>query len=351
MKKTGLLEIPELRDWLVPLLISLYFVPMPVLSVKLLPFILVALLLTDSRLRINVAEVATHCFFVACGFLILTIQPEKFLPLVSFMLAFLVSRLLWLIPRDWSFVPTLSLNVGAALASLLTLHFTGNDFISSTIYGESRHGIHVNSFLDFRISGLYQEPSTMAIQMLLMSVWASNAHPKKNWVPLGFSILAMASFSSVTIIAMLKIAMDQKRVLLSNAGLKAAALAALVGYWFLPTFYYFFMDKVQVYSALDIDSIRRLELIFVTSNLIKIGEFDFLLGHTVELLQNYVVYDLGIILATPMIFGLLGLLMLIVFLKGMRWNLINVILVIATKAAIINPLLWVATRKTSKNLQ
>lgn len=335
----------RIREFIVPILLSLYFVPIPVLGAWAAPFLLLLCLLTDPRLSVPLSELLIYIGFAFLILLMILIQPEKLSFLISLLLVVLISRMLELIARNWSLVPALWLHLGVALVSLLTLLSLGYDLLPMTIYGESRHGIHLNTFLTFRISGIYLEPSTMGLHMLLMSIWANHAHPEKRWVAMTYSAMALASFSSVTIIAAFKIALDLRHQLRSRSALLLIPVLVLAGGIFLQRFYLFFEDKLSLYRAQGLDGSRRFEALFVTRDMISRGEFNIMLGHEIEIIQRYVFYDLGAVISTPMILGVGGVLMVGAFLMRMRWSMINIAIVMATKATINNPLLWIATRR------
>lgn len=337
-----------LRDWMTPLLLSLYLVPLPGLGAHGIPFILVLWLLTDPRLCIRVVEVLIYFGLVAMGFLMILIQPDKFSFLISLMLVVLISRLLEILPRDWSLIPALWLHLGAAMVSLMTLVALGYDLAPMTLYGESRHAIHQNAFLTFRISGLYLEPSTMGLHMLLMSIWANHSHPDKRWVAMLYSGMSLVTFSSVTILAAFKIAHDLLLRLRSKAGILLIPVVILGSGMVLQPFYLFFTDKLALYNADGLENAKRFEALVFTLDMIGLGEFNLFLGHKVEVIQRYVFYDLGPVISTPMILGLGGVLLILVFLARMRWSLLNIAIVMATKATINNPLLWVATSRRRK---
>lgn len=334
-----------LRDWLTPLVLSLFIVPLPGLGSRAIPFFLVIWLLSDPRLRVRQGEVLIYALLVVVGFVMILLQPEKAGFLISLLLALLITRLLEVIPRDWSLIPALWLLLSAAGVSFLSLVSLGYDMIPMALYGESRHAIHANAFLHFRISGLYLEPSTFGLHMLLLSIWANHLHSDRRWVAMVFSVLALLTFSSITILAAFKIALDLRHLLRSRAAVVLVPLVAVGGGTALYNFYLFFTDKLILYQSRGLETAKRFEALFLTLDQISLGEFNFLLGHPPETIQKYVFYDLGPVLSVPLILGLGGVLVILVFLARMRLTVLNLAIVLATKATINNPLLWIATSR------
>jgi len=333
------------RGWMTPILLSLFIVPLPGLGARAVPFLLVVWLLTDRRLRLHAGEMLLYSGLVVLGLVMAMFQQDKIGFMLGLLLAILITRLLEVIPRSWSLRPALWLHCAAAGLSFATLLGLGYDLMPQILYGESRHGIHVNAFLQFRISGLYLEPSTFGLHMLLLSIWADHAHPGKRGVSMMFAGLALLTFSSITILAAFKLILDQRHLLRSKAGVFLLPLVVSGGGVVLVSFYLFFSDKLRLYQAQGLETSKRFEALFFTLEQIAVNDFNFLQGHDATTLQAFVVYDLGPVISTSLILGLPGFLLVVAFCARMRFSLLNIAIIMATKASINNPLLWIGTRR------
>ncbi len=337
-----------IRAWVTPLLLSLFTVPLPGIGALGIPCLLAIWLLSDLRARIRVVEVLIYFVMVVLGFAMTLVQPDKTMFIVSLMLVILLSRMMEVIPRQWSLIPALYIHAATLLISFASLLVLGFDVVTQTLHGESRNGIHNNPFLQFRISALYLEPSTLGVHMLLMSIWAQNAHPDKRWVSMAYAVFGALTFSSVTVLAGMKILFDARHLMRSRGGVMVAVAVFAVSFFAAPVFYMFFADKLDLYSDRGMENAKRFAILFYTMDEISLGQFNLLLGHPTDVIKRFVVYDLGPVIATPMILGFVGLTIILVFVMRMQWSLLNFAIVLATKATINNPLLWVATRRFPK---
>ena len=322
--------------------------PIPGVGARAIPLLLILLLVSDPRARLKKNEFVIFIILSSLAFFLMLMQPEKIVFISSILLAILVNHLFTVIPREWSLIPTLWIHVTAAAISLASLTTSGSDFFPNFLYGESRHGIHINPYLNFRISGIYQEPSNFGLYMLLLSIWADHAHPKSRWVGMAFSIISLLTFSSVTILAAIKILYEVRGSLRSRTMMLLLPILMLGFGFILNIFYQFFSGKFVLYQAQGLEYSRRFEILTFTLDEIKLNRFSFLSGHSATVLEGYVVYDLGPLISTILILGFAGLIIAIFFIARMRPNLLNLAIVLVTKATINNPLLWIATRRFSK---
>ncbi len=333
------------RAWLTPILLSLYFVPLPEIGARVVPFLLVFYLLTDLRMRFRPYDALAFVGLASATVVLIILDPAKFGFLVSLLLAILITRLINESQGNWNLIPVLWIHAGAVATSALTLIAFGYDLIPQLIYGESRHAVHDNVFLKFRVSGLYQEPSTLGLHMLLLSLWADQTHPRQRFVSMTFAGIALLTFSSITILAAFKIVMDLRKVLRSKFSLLLLPVVLVGGVVALRSFYLFFVEKVSLYAGQGLETAKRFEALFFTWDQIAFDEFNFFQGHDTDIIQKFVVYDLGPLLSTLLILGFPGALLVTAFLVRMRFSLVNIAIVLATKATLNNPLLWIATQR------
>lgn len=331
------------RNWLVPILISVYLVPIPGFGTKLLPLLMLIYLLMDSRVRLKAGNLMLFGAGMATVFLLMILEPGKMNFLIGLLLVIMISHLTEVAGRPWDLRKALWLHMAAAIFSAFSLIGLGYDMVPEILYGESRHAVHNNSFLTFRASGLYQEPSTMGLHMLLLSIWADRSHPDRKWIGLTFSGIALLTFSSITILAAFKIAIDLRHTLRSKSALLLVPVILVGGYFALQSFYGFFLDKLILYNSNGFENAKRFEALFFTLDQIAVGRFNFFTGHPPETIQRFVLYDLGPLISTSLILGLSGVILMLVFLARMRPTILNFAIILSTKAAIGNPLLWVAT--------
>ena len=87
------------------------------------------------------------------------------------------------------------------LISIFSLFQSEVDIIPNLIYGESRHLVQSNTFVDFRPSGIFQEPSTFALYYLIIAILLSNISRDKNRKFIIFSIiLSLMTFSVISLL-------------------------------------------------------------------------------------------------------------------------------------------------------
>ena len=334
-----------IRALATPLLVSLFVVPLPGVGVRAIPIFLIFWLLSDPKVRVRERDVMVFSIFALLGCTLMLAQPDKAVFVISLLLAILINQLLLSIPRHWSLVPTLWLHIIAALMSLATLLVYGSDLIPSLLYGESRHGIQADASLSFRISGVYQEPSTFGLHMLLLSIWADHTDPHRRWVGSLFAVLALLTFSSITILAALQIVLQLRKSMSSRAWILLVPLVLVTGGTIMLIFYRFFAQKILLYQSMGWETVKRFEALFFTIREIDAGRYNFFLGHPAEVIQQFVIYDLGPIISTLLILGFGGVVTIIIFLARMRFTLLNIAVIAATKATINSPLLWIATSR------
>lgn len=335
------------RSWVTPLMLSIYLLPMPGNGVQLMPVLLLVFLCLDSRIRFHWREPIIFSALV-CAILVLTlIQPGKITFFATLIFMAVITRFMAASRRRWNLLPTLYLHSSMAGISLLSLSQFGYDILPNIFWGESRHWVHANEFVSFRVSGLYQEPSTFAVHMLLMAMWADQVHRRRPLISLAFALLAAASFSSISIIAAIKILLSARRILGKQPGIFILPLILTVIAFLMRDFYLFFSEKLFIYSERGWQAASRFEALFFTLDKIAMNEFNFFLGHTTEVLHAFVIYDLGLVLSTLMIMGMPGLFVIAVFLVRFNFSLLGIAVIVITKVTIGNPLLWVATCRPS----
>ena len=328
-----------------PLFLSLYFVPITFVGSYGFPLLLIGSLLLFKKIEIEIYQI----YIMIVSFSLLTLLAlfdlSKAPFIFSIVLALFCSNLVAKSKLQMFLGPTLIAHIIFVFISYISILTNGDDFLPNLIYGESRHGIHKNDILNYRISGIYQEPATFGLHMLLLSIWSKKMNPNRIILANSFSILAILSFSSLTFLAILKVINDNFGTIKNNRGIIGTITLILLGFTISSSYYEFFISKLDLYMRNGIINSKRFEFLNLTANKYSTGELNLIFGHEMDAVQKYVVYDLGPVISTTLILGIPGLILATTLIFRTKISLLNYVILLATKASINNPLLWIALLK------
>ena len=321
---------------LLPLFGSIFLVPIFYDKPLIFPLICVLLSLCDLKPRWKSSEIIILISMTAFSIFMFTHSFFKGLSLLSTVISVFI--VLNFKDRDYKFSLALTFvfHVVLVLISFVSLIYLGYDYFPDLIFGESRHLVHNNDIASFRVSGIYREPSNLGLSMLLLAMWGHQMTSTRatNFLCLVFLGIAILSYSSVSILALVYILYTFKSVLF-----KAKYLFFLV-----PTFVFisipvvnFFIDKFLIYQSNGLENATR--FLIISSGLGSGNNYSWIFGAEAKLLKDYVVLDLGPILSTAIIFGVCGLIPLIYFIMNAGFSMRLVILSL-TKVTLTHPLIW-----------
>lgn len=221
------------------------------------------------------------------------------------------------------------------LISFVSLIQFNIDIIPEYIYGESRHNVQNNSFISFRPSGIFQEPSTLAIHYLVVTIFLMRDSIEKNSKYIFLSIFfSMLTFSVISILFIL--------VLIPY--LKKFKYVVAV---FVPLIYFvyefvsqFALNKIETYFNSGIEQYSRFELLFKYLD-------NFYFAGFYEDFSSYVAYDLGPVIFLFIYAGIFSI-PIIVYIVSKSLKNLNVLVLIFTKISIVSPLFWIVLNDKSR---
>jgi len=213
--------------------------------------------------------------------------------------------------------------------SIFTLFQFEIDFFPNLLYGESRHLVQSNTFVNFRPSGVFQEPSTFAVYYLVIAILLSKISKEKNRKYIIFSILlSLLTFSVISLLFPIVLIPFFKRI-------------RYIFLLFIPIIFFiyefinqFAFNKINAYFDMGIENYARFELLFEYLN-------DFNYYGFQNDLSAYVAYDLGPIVYLFIFAGIFSF-PLIIFLLFKAFKNLNLLVLLLTKISISNPLFWIA---------
>jgi hypothetical protein len=230
--------------------------------------------------------------------------------------------------------------------SWISLTIVGEDLVSLFFNVESRHAVHYTSFISYRASGVFSEPSTFGANMLLLSFAASDDRTSKQSVMSTqnvFTFLSILSVSSVSILAIIILVKKYAGYVASPKRIMPLiAICTVVAY---PAYLAsrFMIDKTRLYSTVDIYDIKRINIMTEIGSLTWAGLPD-------NIIESYVIYDLGPLVSPVLMVGIFSFPVVIYLLRSVIAK--NEFIVIAlTKISITNPLLWVVIQKLCQQKQ
>lgn len=332
----------RLNSWLVPSLLSIC-TSFPAPSLKAISTALLFIVLTiDAKCKIKSQSLGILLILAFLTLMYGFISIEKLVIAAGIFLAIAVSIAFRCTNRLWNFKPFLAFSIVCTLLSFASLIFLDYDLFPSLLYGESRHLIHINQFVDFRISGFAEEPSTFALQMLLCSILAKKFHSNQQWVYLSFAAISIITFSSVSFLSIIFILSQFRlRVFSRFSSFLVILFVMISSVGILYRLFLFFYDKVNLYSDLNIQDIKRYELLYMVISGSFFSENFYIFGLDPSLLGEYVVLDNGPIVGLFFLLGLYGIVLGFWLIIKTRLNPLKLLILFFSKVSASNPLLWV----------
>ncbi|WP_372766132.1 hypothetical protein [Pseudoalteromonas sp.] len=324
--------------------ISLATVPIPFLGLKLFfPIALfVALVSTHSYDLYKIIKTLSVILLLSIAAFIYKDDPFKILIIVYCALS--ISFLLFdfdIHEKHWLSVAYLLIIF--FILSIISIQFLGYDIIAKLIYGESRHEIGAFELISFRGSGVYQEPSTYAYHLIaivcLLHIANSKDYFSQKCIILIFALL---SFSAAAAVALLMLA-----YLLVYAPIRFNLKLSLLLLLSPAVFYLgyivitFLQYKVGHYATTGFAEVTRFQAISLFS------ETTPALGLSAEQLSNLVIFDMGPLISSVLIFGLLAVPVVFVLLFCCVKNPPSFCLLL-TKIPLTDPLLWCVVNRIFK---
>ncbi len=214
------------------------------------------------------------------------------------------------------------------LLSVVSILQTGYDFIPDFIYGESRHYVQNNTLINFRPSGIFQEPSTFAIHYLIIAILLLREKTSENIKYVFLSILAsLFTFSVISVLF----------ILILIPFLKKAKYIFLIfiplGFFIYEFLNQFALNKINNYFDIGIQNYSRFELLFKYLD-------NFYFAGFYENLSNYVAYDLGPIIFLFIYAGIFSF-PIIIYISMRCIKDLNLLVLVFTKISVVSPLFWV----------
>lgn len=330
----------KLIGLLLPFFASMYLIPFYFGFPLVIPLLCLFLTFCDLKPKWKSGEIFLVLFLVGSSLLIFLHSIDK---AISFMV---IAGCLFIALNyrdrlsNFSLSLAFCLHIIFALISFISLFFLGYDYIPEQIYGESRHLVHVNEFVSYRVSGIYREPSNFAVAMLLLAMWGHQLQPSKlqHFQCLCFLGLSILTYSSVSILAMVYLFLKYGGTIFRAKSLPLFIILAPVLTLLAIPAVWFFIDKVILYQSRGLDDASRFQIL---SSFSDFGAgFSWVFGASPKMLDDYVVYDLGPLLSPFLIYGAFGLIAIILFIRYAGFSMRLLILAL-TKVSPTNLLLWI----------
>lgn len=319
-----------------PIVASTYFIPFPGVGAYTMPAVMTALIVLDFGRRWSLQELALGILCLTLSGFAFLVDIEKGLFALSISVALFGGMYGAKLRSDYALGPALLLHVGFAALSTASLVVSGEDVVPAFLYGETRHAVHANEFISARISGLYQEPSTFGLHMLLLSLLPMGGRAR--FYEVSFLCLAIVSTSMITLFALARLAWVLRAQVLTRAGLwYVVLLTPFVALIVVPALL-FMGEKVWTYADTGILESTRFVVFAVAADVVLGGAVPWF-GLSEDALKDFVVYDTGLFISTPLLLGFIGLPFLLLFIY-LALRKPFMLLMGLTKMTISNPLAW-----------
>ena len=321
--------------------ISLATIPIPFIGLKLFFPLAILLALINHRRFSLVRLLISLIILTSLSIMCVAFKNEPSKVLIVVYCAISVSFILFdfkIKAKDWIRVGYFQ--IVFFVLSIISILVLDTDLIAQFIYGESRHSTGAFSLVKFRGSGLYQEPSTFAYHLIGIA-FALHLISTKDvfYSKITLLFFSLLSFSAAAVVSL---------VFLSYLAIKSplkfkVKLAILV--FISPAFVWigyivveFLLYKINVYSQMDLSMVTRFQAVNLFYEQLPIFGLD------EETLKNNVVFDLGPIFSSILIFGVLaipvGMLLTFCCFKSPMF-----LCLIVTKIPLTDPLLWFLANK------
>ncbi|MBE0364311.1 hypothetical protein PULV_a2616 [Pseudoalteromonas ulvae UL12] len=321
--------------------ISLATVPLPFVGLKLFfPFAILIALTQFKKIPLQRLLVGLVIIFLltSLSFLFKN-EPGKVLIILYCSLS--VSLVLFdftIKTLDW--VRVANFHIFAFLVSLISIFLLDFDIVAKFIYGESRHLTGAFEMIRFRGSGVYQEPSTYAYHLLAIVLLIQILEPEEYFYTklyiLFFSLLSFSAAAAVSLIFIgyLMIKSPIKFKLKIAIFTVLIPVVAYVGYIVIE----FMLYKINVYAQsgfTDVTRFQAVNLYIETLPLLGLSEIE---------LKQFVVFDLGPLFSSIIMFGVVGLFVVFLFIYScFKQPLFSTLVV--TKIPLTDPLLWMVVKQ------
>ncbi|MDB4638253.1 hypothetical protein OAE64_00025 [bacterium] len=322
-------------------LLLLFLVGVPIFGTKITIYLSLFLLSIPAMLNIRIKEYIVSFYVLVIPLLICELFVFQQLPIISLSIFF--SIIIGYSNREFkikSVTVVLTVLIVFQIISFYSIVNLGYDFVPDYLYGESRHRVGVNDFIQFRPSGIYQEPSTLAIYYIATLVILFTSKEKHKHKRILIAIAALSSvltFSVISLISLVLLIIYNKRFIKGFLYQSSIAIiSSLFIYHFVTSFV---ITKVSSYSEKGLDNYNRLQLVykifdnnwFIPKNLIKEG----------------VAFDNGPLVFLFLFCGIYSIPM-ILYLVIKSKNNAGLLLMLITKISITYPLFWAILKNNEK---
>jgi len=330
-----------MRSFIYAMSISLATIPIPFIGLKLFfPFAILLALINHRRFSLSrllislviLTLLSSMCFAFKN-------EPSKILIVVY--CAISVSFILFdfkIKAKDWIRVGYFQ--IVFFVLSIISILLLDTDIIAQFIYGESRHSTGAFSLVKFRGSGLYQEPSTFAYHLIGIAFALHMISDKDYFYSkitlLFFSLLSFSAAAAVSLVFLSYLAIKSPLKFKIKIAILVFISPAFI--WIGYIVVEFLLYKINVYSQMDLSMVTRFHAVNLFYEQLPIFGLD------EATLKNNVVFDLGPLFSSVLIFGVFaipvgGLLVYCCIKKTMFLCLI------VTKIPLTDPLLWFLANK------
>ncbi len=312
-------------------LLGVFMFAVPAFGVNVNLLYLISLLFII-RWKINKQRLKIYLFNLALLsplVIVLLVYPSKWLTLVVLFAAITTSLYDKYNLKELKVV--LYALAGATIVSYISLFILGHDLLPLILYGESRHSVGAFQGVNYRPSGFYLEPSTLAYHFLLLAFLFDllSRRNKRNLdkyirasIILSFLTLSPASLVGLVFLKKFKI-----------KKLRYRAPLIVTSFIMLYTIINLLLYKLEVYSGIGFASVERFKALHLAFK----EEVAF--GLSITEISNFVIYDNGPIISLILYFGYLSIpiILFLLYVVIKDWRFLALLLI---KIPFTNPLLW-----------
>ena len=318
-------------------ILLMFLVGLPIFGSKLILYLILLLLCIPQIRNIRFKEYIYLFYILIVPMLICELLIFQKAPVVS--ISIFCSMIIGYSVREIkikSIIVVLTVLIASQIFSFYSIVNYGYDLVPQYIYGESRHLVGVNALIQYRPSGIYMEPSNLAvyyIAILIILFLSKEKYKYKNVLIIITTLFSILTFSVISLVSLLIIIINYKRFV-GNFIYKViiAITSSLFTYHFVTSFV---VGKVNLYNEEGLDNYSRFELVykmidnigFVPENLIELG----------------VSLDNGPIIYLLLFCGVYSIPIIFYIVKKSKNNT-GLLLLLITKISITYPLLWVILR-------
>ena len=215
--------------------------------------------------------------------------------------------------------------------SYLSLFFTGVDFIPEFLYGESRHTVGAFEYVNYRPSGFYQEPSTLAYHLLLLA-FLFDLVGRRYQLKLETYVLSCVFFSFLTLSPSALVGLvffRNVRAIKVRYRIPLFIASIIVVFSVIQLLLY----KLDVYTSVGLSEVIRYKA------LVAAFQNNLIFGLSPSEISHMVIYDNGPIISLLLYFGYLSIpvLLFLFYVLLKDWRFIALLII---KIPFTSPLLW-----------